>query len=145
MILYADDSRDDQFLLKAASKDAGIADRYVMVDDGAKAIEYLGRAGTEPGVPVPGIALLDIKMPYKDGLETLKWIRASPRWRCLPVLMLTSSLHPGDIDRCYEHGVNAYLVKPSSAMELKELASALKSFWLRFNEYPSCVRGKPAS
>jgi CheY-like chemotaxis protein len=127
-ILFAEDDPDDRFLLSESCRECGMANPCVMVEDGEEAIAYL-RARRKPA---PGLILLDVKMPRKTGHEALAWIRASPAWRAVPVVILSSSMHPGDIDKAYALGANAYVVKPSSVEELGELMSSLKSFWLRF-------------
>lgn len=142
-VLYADDSDDDRFLFQQTYKEVGVPNRLIMVDDGAKVIDYLSEAGEfsdRTKFPIAGLVILDLKMPRKSGLETLEWIRGVSSWPKLPVLMLTASLSPDDIDRSYELGINAFLVKPSSVEELTDMVVSIKTFWLRFNEFPSCVR-----
>jgi CheY-like chemotaxis protein len=132
-ILYAEDEEDDVFLLKRAMRDAGISNPLVVVPDGQSAIDYL--SGTEPYAdrakhPLPCLALLDLNMPAKSGLEVLKWIRAQPSVCVLPVIMLSSSSQDVDIHRAYIQGANGYLTKPSSPDKLLEMVKALKDYWL---------------
>ena len=139
VLLFADDSADDRFFIKNACAEAGIASAIVMVDDGEQVVKYLegqGAYADRPKHPLPGLIVLDLKMPRMTGLETLAWIRGRAAFRCLPVLILSASISPGDIRRAYELGANGFLAKPSTAQELAELMRALKAFWLRFNEYP---------
>ena len=144
-LLFADDSADDRFFIKNACAEAGITAAIAMVDDGDEVVKYVDGAGAyadRRAHPLPGLVVLDLKMTRMSGLETLEWIRRHPTRRCLPVLILSASINPGDIRRAYELGVCAFLAKPSTAQELTELMRALKGFWLRFNEYPTDA-GKP--
>lgn len=142
VVLFADDSDDDRFLFQQTYKEVGVQNPLVMVDDGAEAIEYLSGTGEfsdRAKFPPAGLVILDLKMPRKSGLETLEWIRSRPPWRELPVLMLTASLSRSDVDLAYKLGANAFLVKPSSVAELTGMVASIKTFWLHFNEFPSCV------
>lgn len=140
-VLYADDSVDDRFLLKEAFAAAGIGGRLTELDDGAEVVSYLTRFGEHAGgAPPPGLVIVDLKMPRMTGIEVLRWIRASDAWRCLPVVLLTASNAPGDVETAYDLGANAFLVKPSSATELVDIARALERFWVRHVEFPRCPR-----
>lgn len=134
VILFADDSVDDRFLMLQACKEAGFEDKLVSVDDGEEAVAYLEKASADPGSPAtrPRLAILDLNMPRKNGFETLEWIRKSPRWMHMPVLMLTASAHPGDARTATLMGANAFLVKPTTARELIEMVQAINAFWLRW-------------
>lgn len=138
-ILLADDNADDRFLMVEACKEAGIRNPLPVVEDGQQVIDYLEGAGpfSDPAKnPRPALAVLDIKMPRKTGLEALDWIRRSEQWRFLPVLLLTASAYPEDIRAAYRLGANAFHVKPTTIQELVELARAIKGYWLRFCEFP---------
>lgn len=137
-VLYADDSIDDRFIMQEAWRESGIANPLELVEDGDAAIKFLERADRDLGrsTPPPGLIILDIKMPKLNGLEALERIRALPRWQAVPILMLSASLHPGDIGRAYQLGANSFLLKPSSLDELVELVGAFKIFWLKYTEYP---------
>lgn len=139
-VLFADDSPDDRFLMEEAWKQAGIKSPLVFVEDGEQVIDYLSGRGAYADLSKharPALAILDIKMPKRSGLEALEWIRRSPEWKALPVIMLTASVYPGDISTAYEIHANAFLSKPTTAQELIELLKAIDAFWLRFNEFPS--------
>ncbi len=84
--------------------------------------------------------LLDLKLPRKSGIEVLEWIRSQPGLKRIPVVMFTSSKQPVDINRAYDLGVNAYLVKPVNFDGLVELIKTLDAFWLRMNERPASAR-----
>ena len=138
-VLYADDSADDRYLMLAACKQAKIEHRLAVVEDGAQALDYLAGAGPyadRGSHPLPGLVILDVKMPKVSGLEALQRLRAWPDWSAVPVLMLSASELARDVAEAYRLGADAYLLKPSSLAELVELAAAVKDFWLRFNQFP---------
>lgn len=89
---------------------------------------------------MPCMVLLDLQLPQKLGLEVLEWIRQQPSLKWLIVIILSSSVHEGDIRRAYELGANAFLVKPPSTDTLADMCQALKHFWLIHNRPPAqCV------
>jgi len=138
-ILIAEDSEDDRFLLTEALRIAGVGHPVRFVEDGRQAVAYLSGTGAfadRTKFPPPGLVVLDFKMPLMNGIEVLKWIRASGMKR-LPVIILSASSLPGDVERAYDLGVNSYLMKPSSIETLAVLMKALSAYWLTFNEYPS--------
>ncbi len=135
-ILLAEDSPLDAELTLQAFSESGLADRVVRVEDGVEALEYLRRegrfSGREPGNPA--VAILDLKMPRLDGIETLRAIRADPALKLLPVVILTSSREDRDLLESYRTGANAYVVKP---VQFAEFLSAIKGvgvFWAKINE-----------
>lgn len=130
-ILFADDNPDDRYLMIEAAKHVGLDQDLVVVSDGDEAISCLEKVAAENGAP-PALAILDLSMPRKTGLDALAWIRKSPRWLTLPVLILTASTHAGDARSAYLLGANGFMIKPTTMRELIELMSALKAFWLRF-------------
>src|SRR6185369_2526448 len=106
-VLYAEDEEDDVFFLRKAFHDAGIRNPLAIVTDGDAAVDYLsgqGRYGDRDRFPLPCLALLDLNLPGRSGLEVLKWIRAQPSMCTLPVLMLTSSSQETDLHRAYIQG-----------------------------------------
>lgn len=138
-ILIAEDDADDAFLLERAIRRSSIPNPIALVSDGAAAIDYL--AGTGEFVnrerhPLPVLALLDIKMPKRSGLEVLEWVRAQPGLGRLPVVMLTSSRQSADVRRAYDLGANSYLVKPGTPDGLLALVRDLGMYWLVHNETP---------
>lgn len=138
MILIAEDSEDDRFILAEAMRAARMVHPVQFVNDGRQVIAYLSGADAyaDRGKhPMPGLVILDFKMPLMNGMEVLEWIRASD-CRLLPVLMMSASALPGDIERAYERHVNAYVMKPSTLEGLVALMRSLGEFWLAFNEYP---------
>jgi len=139
-ILHVEDSEEDVFLLRYAFQRADIKTPVQVVEDGQQAIEYLagiGKFADRQEFPLPCLVLLDLKLPHKMGLEVLEWIRQQPALKSLVVIILSSSVHEGDLRRAYQLGANAFLVKPSSANTMAEMCKALNHFWLTFNRTPT--------
>jgi CheY-like chemotaxis protein len=138
-ILLAEDDPNDVLLLQLAFKEAGMQNPLHVVGDGLEAIEYLSGAGKfadRRRYPFPVLLILDLKMPRKTGIDVLKWLGRDDALRCLPTIMLSSSTHPGDVEKAYRLGVNAFVAKSSGTIERTELAKTIKSFWLKLNEPP---------
>ncbi len=132
-ILHVEDNPDDVMLVALAFRKAGVAAKLEVAPDGDKAITTLQN---EPVGAYPNCVLLDIKLPSKSGLEVLAWIRQQPDLKRLPVIMLTSSLLPGDINRAYDLGANSYLIKPPDLEALIALARTIDQYWLQTNTPP---------
>ena len=142
-ILHVEDDPNDVLLIGRAFRKAVVSANVQVVNDGDQAVEYLNGDNAyaqREQFPVPTLVLLDLKLPRKSGIEVLQWIRSKPGLRRIPVVMLTSSRQPVDINRAYDLGVNAYLVKPVSFETLVEMLRMLESFWLRLNEHPTASR-----
>jgi CheY-like chemotaxis protein len=137
-ILLVEDSDRDLELTLAALEEHNLANEVVVARDGAEALDYLhcrGKfAGHANGLPV--VVLLDLKMPKVDGLEVLQAMRAEPRFRAVPVVMVTSSREEQDVIRSYELGVNAYVVKPVDFQKFVESIKQVGFFWAIINEPP---------
>jgi CheY-like chemotaxis protein len=138
-ILLVEDGADDIALMQRAFAKSQLANPVQVVTDGDQAIAYLSGMGTfadRDAYPLPVLVLLDLKLPRRSGHEVLEWIRAQPGLRRLPVAILTSSNESGDVNRAYDLGANAYLVKPVNFESLMDVVKALKLFWLILNESP---------
>jgi CheY-like chemotaxis protein len=137
-ILLAEDDPRDVELTLAALESPQLANRIVVVSDGAEALDYLYHRGKfkmrEGGNP--GVILLDNKMPKVNGLEVLKIIKADEHLRIIPVVALTSSRQTSDLIEFYKHGVNAYVVKPVDFPEFMKTVKQLGIFWASINEPP---------
>ena len=143
VILHVEDSPEDVFLLRYAFETAEIANPVHVVSDGQEAIDYLSGTGEfadRVKFPIPGLVLLDLKLPHRMGLDVLRWIRQQPRLKALIVIILTASVNEADVQRAYELGANAFVVKPSGAAELADIARALKLFWCMHNTAPVLTR-----
>jgi CheY-like chemotaxis protein len=138
-LLLVEDAEDDVFLMKRAFQRANLPCVVLIVEDGDKAIDYL--SGTGPfsdrcAHPLPALVLLDIKLPRRSGLEVLKWIRSQPGLKGLPVVMLTNSNEPEDVENAYRLGANSYLVKPINYEELENILPRMMEYWLNVNVSP---------
>jgi two-component system, response regulator len=142
-ILLVEDNPTDEKLTLRALKNCGVVNEVVVVHDGAEAIDYLfgtGAYSTRDLTRAPALVLLDLKLPRVEGLEVLRRLRADPRTRILPVVILTSSKEDEDVARSYDLGANAYVRKPVDFAEFAIAAKTLGLFWLLLNE-PAPVRG----
>jgi len=138
-ILLVDDDEDDIILTKRAFERLRIGNPLHVANNGEVAIDYMAGKGPYADrvkYPLPTLILLDVKMPRKGGHEVLEWIKAQPQLRRIPVVMLTSSKDPSDVNRAYDHGVNSYLVKPLSFDGLNEIARTLNLYWIVTNQQP---------
>src|SRR5690349_6929146 len=124
-ILVCDDNPDDCFFLTRAFLRVGINAQYSTVNSGEEAMEYLLGEGAHAGRRLPMLMLLDLKMPRVDGFGVLEWMRRQPSVKGVPVVVLSSSEMPQDVDRAYELGCNAYLVKPHGGGEMDEIVQAI--------------------
>jgi CheY-like chemotaxis protein len=135
-ILLAEDNENDIELTLSALAECRLANEVEVVRDGADALDYIYRRGkfTDRGTELPGVILLDIKMPRVDGLEVLRQIKADPELKSIPIVMLTSSREEQDLLRSYHSGVNAFVVKPVDFTQFVEAIRALGVFWAIVNE-----------
>ena len=132
-ILHVEDNPDDVLLVGLAFRKALSAVQLEVATDGEKALAALQSTLNSP----PACVLLDVKLPSISGFEVLKWIRNQARLKRLPVVMLTSSVLPADINRAYDFGANSYLVKPLELDALITLAKTIDLYWLRTNTPPT--------
>jgi len=135
-ILHVEDNADDVMLTALAFRKAGVIVQLDVASDGDKAISNLQATGSNCA---PACVLLDIKLPSISGFEVLAWIRQQPLLKRLPVIMLTSSLLPSDINKAYELGANSYLTKPSDLDSLVALARTIDHYWLKTNTPPANI------
>ena len=138
-ILLADDDPDDRQLTRDAFVENRLANALHCVEDGEELLDYLRRSGRHAnlrGTPLPGLILLDLNMPRKDGREALKEIKADPELRRIPIVVLTTSKAEEDIIRTYDLGVNSYVTKPVTFKSLVELIKVLGEYWFEVVELP---------
>ncbi len=137
-ILLVEDNPNDEMLALHAFKKHNLANRVKVVRDGAEALEFLFCTGAyaDRSAVNPRVILLDKKLPLVDGMEVLREIRADPRTRLIPVVMLTSSAEDRDIIESYQLGVNSYIVKPVNFEQFSETARQLGYYWLLVNKQP---------
>ncbi|CAN5386169.1 response regulator [soil metagenome] len=137
-ILLAEDSDDDLALALRAIRRAGLTHRIVVARDGKEALEVLGLTGADRTEPEsPELVLLDIKMPLHTGLDVLREMRKCPRFKGVPVVMLSSSDEPRDLREAYELGANSYTVKPVSYEEFNHQLCATVKYWTEINRVPN--------
>ncbi len=137
-ILLVEDDPQDAELTLAALEEYRLGNQVAVVDNGAEALDYLYRRGkfTARAGGNPVVVLLDLKMPKVDGLEVLKAIKADEHLKVIPVVVLSSSRETSDLAECYQHGVNAYVVKPVDFGEFMRAVKQLGIFWAAINEPP---------
>ena len=140
-ILLVEDNHNDELLALHAFKKHNLANKVHVVRDGAEALEYIFCTGAYAERPFenPRLILLDKKLPLVDGMDVLRQIRADPRTRKVPVVMLTSSSEERDVIESYELGVNSYIVKPVNFEQFSETARHLGYYWLLINRQPAIV------
>ncbi|MGB3516114.1 MAG: response regulator [Elainellaceae cyanobacterium] len=139
-ILLVEDSSTDILFIQRAFQQANVANPIRIVKDGDEAVDYLaGQNGyaDRSRHPLPALILLDLKLPRRDGLEVLDWLKQQPGLRRIPVIVLTSSREDTDIDRAYDLGVSSYLVKPVKMDALNRLIDTIGAYWLKINEFPT--------
>jgi two-component system, response regulator len=140
MILLVEDNPDDEALTLRALKKNNIKNGIVVVRDGVEALDFLFATGRHAGrdtSDLPEVVLLDLKLPKLDGFEVLKKLRADPRTRLMPVVILTSSREQQDIINGYGLGANSYVRKPVDFQQFLDAVRQLGLYWLVLNEKPS--------
>jgi len=136
-ILLVEDNPDDVELTRIAFAEAKLANRLVVVSDGVEALDYLFARGTHAARDpddLPSIVLLDLNLPKVDGREVLQAIRASERTRSLPVVVLTTSAEPFDVEASYALGVNSYIQKPVDFEQFVWAVKQVGLYWLVLNQ-----------
>ena len=145
-ILLVEDNPDDALLIRRAFKKAGLPHALQIATHGEEAVDYLAGGGSyadRDQHPFPALVLLDLQLPRRSGHEVLEWLRGQEVLRRLPVIVLTSSREPSDINRAYDLGANSYLVKPVSFEALLEMVRVLERFWIALTERPEPPRARP--
>ena len=139
-ILMADDDPDDRMLAEKALHEYRLKNGIRFVEDGEELMDYLhqrGKYSTPGSAPVPGLILLDLNMPRKDGREALAEIKRDPVLHKIPVVILTTSKAEEDIVRAYDLGVNSYITKPVSFQGLAEVMKTLSIYWFEIVKLPN--------
>ena len=145
LILMAEDDGDDRLLVRDALAECGVNDKVRFVADGEELMDYLLRRGKYPNAadaPRPGLILLDLNMPRKDGREALREIRAHPELSRVPVVVFTTSRADVDVAKMYDLGANSFVAKPAAFDDLVNTIRGLVRYWFGIVELPS---PKPAA
>jgi len=143
-ILMADDDPDDRLMTQEAFAECRVANPLRFVNDGDELMDYLRRQGDFADAarfPMPGLILLDLNMPRRDGREALREIKADPVLRGIPVVILTTSKAEEDVVRSYQDGVNSFITKPVTFSALIEVVQALGKYWLEVVDLPEKPEG----
>jgi CheY-like chemotaxis protein len=135
-ILLVDDNDDDVLLVRESFEEARLVNIIHVVRDGEEAMKYLRREGKYKKAKPPGMVLLDINMPKKNGFEVLEEMKADPRLRLTPVVILTTSDRDDDIIKSYSNGACSFITKPVSFDKLKEVAQQFSLYWALVSEIP---------
>ena len=143
-ILLAEDDPDDRLMATEALEESRLANDLKIVEDGEELMDYLYKRGKYANMEnwnLPGLILLDLNMPKKDGREALQEIKADPHLKHIPIVVLTTSDEDEDIYRTYNLGVNSFITKPVSFEGLVDIMKTLKLYWFEIVELPG-ERGK---
>ena len=139
-ILVVEDNDDDVVLIQEAFSEGKMANRIVIVRDGEEAMAYLRKQGPYADAPLPGMVLLDINMPKKNGFEVLAEVKADARLRPLPVVMLTISDREEDIVRSFDQGACSYIRKPVTLTRFIAVVKEFELYWSLVSRIPPLNR-----
>lgn len=138
-ILFVEDSVDDAALTMRALKKGGLSNTIFHVKDGAEALDFMYCRGAYSSKNTSNhvkLILLDLKMPKVSGIEVLEQIKSNPKFKTIPIVILTSSKEDPDIKKCYELGANSYIVKPVESDNFFQTIKDLSFYWMISNQSP---------
>jgi CheY-like chemotaxis protein len=144
IILYAEDDPEDRMLVEDAMEESRLANEMHFVEDGEELLDYLHRRGKYAdfgNAPLPGLILLDLNMPKKDGREALQEIKTDPDLKRIPIVVLTTSKAEEDILSTYNLGVNGFVIKPVTFESLVSILKTVSKYWFEIVEPPPQRRG----
>jgi CheY-like chemotaxis protein len=147
-ILMADDDQDDCLLVNKAFEASRLVNDLRFVEDGEALMDYLyhrGKYAAAQAAPRPGLILLDLNMPRKDGREALKEIKNDAELREIPIVVLTTSKDEEDVLRSYDLGANSYITKPVTFEGLCDVMKSLGKYWFEIVELPCDARDESAA
>jgi len=136
-LLLVEDSEGDVRLMQEALKQGKFSSHLHVVGDGEEALQYLRRQGKYGQARRPDLELLDLNLPRKDGRQVLAEVKADPALRSIPMLVLTNSKAPQDVEKTYLLGANCYIAKPLDWDQFLTVVTALQEFWFRHATLPS--------
>lgn len=134
-ILLIEDNPMDVDLTKRAFTRRKLTNPIEVARDGAEALEWIEK--WDSGSPIPTVILLDLKLPKVDGLEVLRQFKAHPKYRVIPIVVLTTSEEDKDVKTAYQLGINSYIVKPVSFEKFVQVAEHIDLYWAVFNKPPT--------
>ena len=138
-ILMAEDDEDDRLLTQDAFLESRLANPLFFVNDGEELLDYLYNRGyyvSKEQFPLPGLILLDLNMPKKDGREALKEIKSDAKLRQIPIIVLTTSKEEEDILRSYSLGISSFITKPVTFEQLVEVIQCVGQYWFEIVSMP---------
>jgi len=138
-ILMVDDDPDDFYLLREAFEECGIGNDLRLVSDGDELLDYLRRSGAFAhllAAPLPGLILLDLNMPKKDGREALREIKADDGLRHIPIVVYTTSAEERDVLESYKMGASSYVTKPRTFGDMLDMTRAMGRYWFKVAKLP---------
>ena len=141
-ILLVEDNPSDLELTLRALEEHKLCNKVQVARDGEEALDFMfcrGKFSEKRIEALPRVMLLDLKLPLVDGLEVLRQVRADPRTKCVPVVVLTSSTEERDVVESYALGVNSYISKPVDFDQFKEAMRTIGMYWLLLNRPPTPV------
>jgi CheY-like chemotaxis protein len=139
VILLAEDDPDDRLMTQEALEESSMPHKFFYVEDGIELLDYLynrGRFSNTQEYPRPGIILLDLNMPRKDGREALLEIKKDPKLKSIPVVILTTSKAEEDIIKTYDYGANSFITKPVTFDGLVNVVKLLETYWFNLVSLP---------
>jgi len=142
-VLLVEDNPSDVFIIQRTFKKLKVDIALEVAADGDEAVAYLegtGKYADRDRFPMPALILLDLKLPRRSGFEVLEWIRKQPVLCRVPVVVLTSSRHPNDVNLAYDRGANSYVLKTVNPSETEELGTIIHRYWLGINQRPETAQ-----
>jgi len=136
-ILLVEDNEGDILLTREALEDAKIHVNLSVVNDGKEAVDFLNNRGNFADAVLPDILLLDMNLPKKNGLEVLQYIKGNDNLKHIPVIMLSTSSSPKDINLCYNNYANCYITKPVEVNDFLSVVATIENFWISIVKLPS--------
>ena len=135
-ILLVDDDPDCRMLIRDAISECKVSNSVLEAGNGQQALDLLQNKNGFTGHPMPGLIYLDIEMPHMNGIETLKRIKADPKLRHIPVVMMTGVSEEAQMRMAAEFGANSYTLKPANVEQFIRTVLASTSYWLTIHQYP---------
>jgi CheY-like chemotaxis protein len=137
LVLVVEDDPDDRLLIEEAFAELNLQARLHIVRDGDDLFRYLGEQSVSPALRSPSLIILDLNMPRRDGKEVLNELKKNAEFQKIPVIVMSTSRSPQDIDDVYRLGGSSFIAKPLSFQKLVEIVDSVNTFWLKNVEFPS--------